>query len=78
MEIVTAREFRNHQSAVLKRVLNGEKIILSSRSGMFRITQATDEEVIAAHICEGLKEIKLIESGKLPAKSATDFLNELR
>ncbi len=37
----------------------------------------TQEEDLTQRICDGLKEVKLMESGVIPSKSARDLLNEL-
>ena len=77
MEIVSARTFRANQTNILAKALNGESVLLSSRLGMFKITPVTEDDTLTTRICEGLKEVKMIESGKLPAKSARTFLDEL-
>ncbi len=77
MEIVTAREFRSNQGKFLTAAMKGQSVILTSRYGNFKITPITEDDSITTRICEGLKEIKLIESGKLPSKSARSFIDEL-
>ncbi len=77
MEIVSAKDFRANQMNILTKALRGESIFLSSRIGMFKISPVTEKDTLTNRICEGLKEIQLMESGKLPAKSARTFLNEL-
>lgn len=77
MEIISAREFRANQTAVLTKAKKGESVLLSSRIGMFKITPVTEEDTLTTRICEGLREVKMIREGKLKAKSAKDFLNEL-
>lgn len=77
MEIISAREFRANQTTVLNKVLRGESVLLSSRVGMFKITPVSREDTLTTRICESLEEVKMIESGKLPAKSARAFLDEL-
>lgn len=77
MEIISARDFRSNQTKILTKALRGESILLSSRIGMFKIMPVTKEDTLTTRICEGLKEVQLIESGKLPAKSARAFLDEL-
>lgn len=77
MEIVSARNFRSNQSAILTKALNGESVLLSSRLGMFKIIPATEEETLTSRICNGLLEVLEIEKGNIKAKSARDFLNEL-
>lgn len=77
MEIISAREFRANQTAVLTKAKKGESVLLSSRIGMLKIMPVTEEDTLTTRICEGLREVKMIREGKLKAKSAKDFLNEL-
>lgn len=77
MEIITAREFRANQSNILKKAKAGESVLLSSRIGMFKITPVSEADTLTEKIVRGLQQIKLIEEGKLKAKTARDFLNEL-
>ncbi len=77
MEIVSARDFRANQTAFLNRVLRGESILLSSRVGTFKITPVTAEDTLTTRIGEGLKQVKMIEEGKLPRRTIQDMLNEL-
>lgn len=77
MEIITAREFRANQSKILKKAKEGESVLISSRVGMFKITPVTEEDTLTEKIVRGLHYIKLIEEGKMKAKTARDFLNEL-
>lgn len=74
MLVVSARDFRANQSAVLAKALKGESVLLTSRIGTFKITPVTEEDTLTSRICEGLREVQLIESGKLPAKSARSFI----
>ncbi len=82
MEIVTAREFRANQTKILKAAKNGQSVILTSRVGSFKITPINGNDSLVANdvtsnIIQGLNEVKLIEEGRLPSKSAKTFLNEL-
>ncbi len=77
MEIVSARNFRANQSAILGKALKGESVLLTSRLGMFKIVPISEQDTLTNQICDGLKEVKAIESGKIPSKSARSFLNEL-
>lgn len=77
MEIVSARDFRSNQTNILTKVLNGESVILSSRVGMFKIMPVTEEDTLTTRICKGLKEVKMIEEGKLPSRTIQDMLDEL-
>lgn len=77
MQIVSAKEFRSNQGKFLIAAKNGHSVLLTSRYGKFKITPITEEDSLTSRIGEGLREIKLIESDKLPAKSAKAFLDEL-
>lgn len=77
MEIVSARDFRANQTAVLTKALKGESVLLSSRVGMFKIVPITEDDSLTNRICRGLEEVKLIQEGKLPRRTIQDMLDEL-
>lgn len=77
MEIISARDFRSNQTAVLSKALKGESVVLTSRLGAFRIVPVTKEDTLTSRIGEGLCEVKGIIDGKIKAKSAKEFLDEL-
>lgn len=77
MEIVSARDFRTNQTAVLARVLKGESVLLTSRLGVFKITPVTEEDTLTTRICHGLKDVKRMQDGKLKGYSIDEALNEL-
>ena len=65
------------ESATLLRAIQGESVFLTSRIGDFKLVPVSVEEKIATRIREGLNEVKRIEAGEQPAKSANAFLDEL-
>lgn len=71
---VSAREFRSNQGKFLTAAQRGQTLTLRSRYGRFRITPIYDDE-LTTRICEGLREVKQIEEGQLPSRTAYDFLN---
>jgi len=77
MHVISLSKFRTNQTEVLLRAIQGESVLLTSRLGAFKLTPVTAEEKIVTRISEGLSEVKLIEAGELPAKSAKTFLDEL-
>ena len=77
MQVVTAREFRANQGKFLNAAQSGQSVLLTSRYGNFKITPVTEEDTLTTRICKGLREVKLMEEGKMPSKSARSFLNEL-
>ena len=44
---------------------------------MFKITPVTKEDTLTTRICKGLKQVKMIEEGKLPRRTIQDMLDEL-
>jgi hypothetical protein len=77
MQVISLSKFRTNQTATLLRAIQGESVFLTSRLGDFKLVPVSAEERIATRIREGLNEVKQIEAGKLPSKSANAFLNEL-
>lgn len=79
MEIVNSREFRSNQTAILTKALSGEPMALRTSVGLFRLLPIKEKrkEDLTTRICEGLKEVKFMQDGKLPKRNARDFLNEL-
>lgn len=77
MEIVSARQFRANQTAVLKKAKDGESVLISSRVGMFKITPVTEDDTLTTRISRGLEEVKMIMDGKLPKRSVEDMLDGL-
>lgn len=77
MEIVSAREFRANQSAVLAKAKRGESILLTSRLGMFKIMPVTEEDSLTTRLSESLAEVKKIMDGELPRRSVQNMLDEL-
>lgn len=82
MGIVTAQELRANQTKILKAAKKGQSVILTSRVGSFKITPINSNDSLIADdvtsiIIQGLNDVKLIEEGKLPSKSAKSFLDEL-
>lgn len=77
MQVVSAREFRSNQGKYLNAAINGQSVLLKSRYGNFKITPITEEDTLTTRICDGLREIKLMEEGKLPRRTIQDLLDEL-
>ena len=47
MEIVSAREFRAHQTtAILSKALNGESVLITSRIGTFKLVPVSKEDTL--------------------------------
>lgn len=79
MQIVSARDFRTNQGRYLTAAREGQDVILTSRYGSFKLTPVTAEDSLSItdRILRGLKEVKMIQEGKLPRRTIEDLLNEL-
>lgn len=77
MEVVSAREFRSNQGKYLTAAMNGQSVMLTSRYGNFKIIPITEEDSLTTRISESLREVKMMEDGKLPRQSMQDLINEL-
>ena len=77
MQVVSAREFRANQGKFLNAAKRGQSVLLTSRDGSFKITPVTEEDSLTERICRGLEEVKMIEDGLIPSKSARELLDEL-
>lgn len=77
MQVVSAREFRSNQGKYLIKANEGHSVLLTSRYGSFKIVPITEEDSLTTRICEGLKQVKLMEEGKLPRRTVEELLNEL-
>lgn len=77
MEIISARDFRANQTAILSKAMKGESILLTSRIGTFKITPVTEEDSLTTRICKGLRQVKMIQEGKLPKRTIQEMFDEL-
>lgn len=77
MEIISAREFRANQTAVLSKALRGESVLLTSRIGTFKITPVAKNDSLTSRICRGLEEVKHIREGKAKSYTIDQLLDEL-
>ena len=77
MQVVSAREFRANQGKFLNAAKSGQSVLLTSRYGSFKITPVSEEDTLTQRICRGLDQVKLMESGQIPSKSAWELLDEL-
>lgn len=77
MEVVSAREFRASQTAILSKALRGESVLLTSRIGMFKIVPVTEEDTLTTRISRSLQEVKLIREGKAKGYTVDELLDEI-
>lgn len=77
MQIITAREFRSNQGKFLDAAKKGQDVLLTSRHGVFQIIPMSDDNTLTARICNSLRQVKLMEEGKLKSYTVDDVLREL-
>lgn len=77
MQVVTAREFRAHQTNILQAARDGQSVMLTSRVGNFKIIPISEEDSLTDRICRGLEQVKLIREGKAKGYTVDELLNEL-
>ncbi|MDE5975369.1 MAG: hypothetical protein K2G69_02335 [Muribaculaceae bacterium] len=77
MEYISARDFSSNQTAILTRIKKGERIILNSEVGKFKVTPIREEDDLTERICRGIKQVKMIKEGKLPRRTIQDMLDEI-
>lgn len=77
MEIISAREFRSNQGKFLKAAKAGQTVLLTSREGSFRIVPVTEHDSITDRVSDSLREVKMIQAGKIKGISLDDLLNEI-
>lgn len=82
MEVVSAREFRASQRKFLTMANNGEDLILKARGlGSFRIIpvtakdRVTNKADLTERICQALREVKLMQEGKLKELSMDELFS---
>ena len=77
MQVIPLSKLRTKQTATLLCAIQGEYVFLTSRIGDFKLVPVSVERKIDTRIRESLNEVKRIEAGEQPAKSANEFLDEL-
>ena len=77
MEIISARHFRDNQTALLNKALSGESVLITSRVGTFKIVPVDSDDRLTSRVCQGLNEVKLMRKGQLKGYSISELINEL-
>ncbi len=84
MEVVSTREFRANQRKYFGLAHNGVDVILKSRNwGSFRLIPVSQSDIVTnkpdltERICQALREVKLMQEGKIKELSMDELLDEL-
>ena len=81
MTIVSTKDFRSNQTKYLDMASRGERVILKSRKGSFRLTPVADKKKrdITAEICNGLKAWKeYLDGDRTKMRPLDELIDELR
>lgn len=89
MDILSVRDYRNNLAASFDRASKGERVLIRRKNALYALVNIAGEDLalspqkqqhideLAESIRRSWEQVKQIEAGKLPAKSAIDFINEL-
>ncbi len=89
MEVLSVRDYRNNLATYFDRAAEGEKILIRRKNSLYALVSVGNEDLTLSptqqrHV-EGMTEsikrsweqIKQMEAGEIPTKSAMSFIDEL-
>lgn len=89
MEALTVREYRNNLAESFDRAAAGERVLIRRKNSLYALVSIGEEDIsltpsqkqIVSAVTESIRrswqQVKQIETGEIPAKSASAFINEL-
>ena len=89
MDVLSVRDYRNNLAASFDRAADGEQVIIRRKNTLYALVSIGNENLgltaqqqrqiddMANSIRRSWDQVKRIEAGELPAKSAMTFINEL-
>ncbi len=89
MEVLSVREYRNNLSASFDRAIEGERVLIRRNNEIFALVcvgdgalslsprQQRHVDEVAESIKRSWAQVKQMEAGTMPAKSAMSFIDEL-
>lgn len=89
MEVLSVRDYRNNLAASFDRSSEGERVLIRRKNVLYALVCVGSEDIgltqqqqrhvdeITESIKRSWKEVKQIEAGEIPAKSAMEFIDEL-
>ena len=89
MEVLSVRDYRNNLAASFDKAAEGERVLIRRKNTLYALVSiGTDDrsllpaqqqhiDEMAQSIRNSWDQVKQMEAGKIPAKSAIDFINEL-
>lgn len=89
MEALTVREYRNNLAASFDRASEGERVIIRRKNTLYALVSIGEEDLslsplqrkrmdeMAESVKRSWKQVKQMEAGEMPTKSAMAFIDEL-
>lgn len=89
MEALSVREYRNNLAESFDRASAGERVLIRRKNSLYALVSIGNEDVtlspaqqqkvdtMTQSIKRSLKQVRQMEAGEIPAKSALAFLDEL-
>lgn len=89
MDILSVREYRNNLASSFDRASEGERVIIRRKNNLYALVSIGNENInlsekkelelnaLTESIKRSLMQIKQIQEGKIPSKSAMTFIDEL-
>lgn len=89
MEVLSVRDYRNNLAASFDRADEGERVLIRRKNTIYALVSVGSEDVTISQarqqqiddMTESMRrswhQVKQIEAGEKPAKSAMDFIDEL-
>jgi antitoxin (DNA-binding transcriptional repressor) of toxin-antitoxin stability system len=89
MEVLSVRDYRNNLSASFDRADEGERVVVRRKNTLYALVRIGSEDVslspqqqrqvdeMTESIRRSWKQVKQMEAGEIPVKSAMAFIDEL-
>ncbi len=89
MEVLSVRDYRNNLSASFDRAAEGERVLIRRKNTLYALVSVGSEDLslspqqqqqvdeMAESIRRSWMQVKQMESGEIPTKSAMEFIDEL-
>lgn len=89
MEILSVRDYRNNLAASFDRAAEGERVLIRRKNALYALVSIGSEDLslspqqlrhvdeMAQSIKRSWQQVKQMEAGEIPSKSAMAFIDEL-
>ncbi|MDE6556473.1 MAG: hypothetical protein K2K55_05860 [Duncaniella sp.] len=89
MDVLSVRDYRNNLATYFDKAAEGERVLIRRKNVIYALVSVGNEDVslsaeqqrqlaeMSDSVRKSWKQVKQMESGELPVKSALDFINEL-